>query len=214
MQVRWKRIIVIVLCAVIGISCSDLHASHPAEATQANGEPRMSGIVMVLELSPRLAPWEEAAIEDAASDWTLSTEGVADIRFDEPIVRKTGWQYDRVFVRPVDSDELLLAYIDVLIGGNAVGLTDLYGYLSSVPTVYIARDRIGSDEEYRSVVEHELGHTIGLMHDTDPNALMWPYNNGTSACISVSDLKQFCGLYECSVDMPEERGCNSDLMCH
>jgi hypothetical protein len=213
MQVRWKRAIVITLCCLIELTFSDLHASRSTDI-QPNGEPRMSGIVMVLELSPRLSSGERTRIEQAAADWTLSTNGVADIRVEnEPTIRKTGWQYDRIFVRPVDNNELLLTYIDVLIGGSAVGLTDLYGYLSVVPTVFIARERIGSGEEYRSIAEHELGHTIGLMHDNNPNALMWPYNNGDSVCISVSDLRQFCSLYECPADMPEENGCKSDLMC-
>lgn len=211
---KWSRLVITGLFCFCARACMD-EQTVATFKTQPNDDPKLSGIVEVLELSPRFTLLEAQTIRDAANDWTNTTNGIATIFVDDnrPLVRKDGWKYRIVFVRPIDEKEPMLFYIDGLVNGNIVGLTDIFGYLTARPTIYLVRDRIYSIEEYGSVVRHELGHSIGLEHDSSPDALMYPYTNEDSKCITTVDMDQFCGIYECPKDLPQLNGCNSDLVC-
>jgi hypothetical protein len=67
------------------------------------------------------------------------------------------------------------------------------------PLILLVNDRL-NEYLYRATVEHEVGHALGLIHDTNENSIMYPGVDVGAKHITKKDLKQFCGLYKCKED--------------
>lgn len=70
---------------------------------------------------------------------------------------------------------------------------------SSLPYIALVVSRI-SENEYKSVLMHELGHSLGLKHNTGDNGigtLMYPDIDLGSDKITDIDLANFCKRYGC-----------------
>lgn len=60
-------------------------------------------------------------------------------------------------------------------------------------------DRFDSDNMYKQVVIHEMGHALGLPHVGSRQALMYPsIVRGRKACLKQPDLQAFCSVNQCT----------------
>lgn len=75
------------------------------------------------------------------------------------------------------------------------------GYATLADLMVLSRDDLGSDERFRRVTLHELGHFLGLSHSPDPGALM--YGGGVRPDVTTytySDKLMFCVVHDCVRD--------------
>ena len=81
-------------------------------------------------------------------------------------------------------------------GNNILGLFDKK---SIIPCIILVSNRI-LENDYKAVVLHELGHSLGLEHNEGINGidtLMYPSIDLGSNHITFRDGQQFCKLYHC-----------------
>lgn len=74
-----------------------------------------------------------------------------------------------------------------------------YDDSGTVPYIGLVPDRI-QDAMYKTVIMHELGHSLGLKHSDiieGIGTLMYPYIDIGSDKITHADLQQFCQIYGC-----------------
>lgn len=76
-----------------------------------------------------------------------------------------------------------------------------YYYDSKVlPSIILVSERL-DDFNYKSVVMHELGHSLGLSHNEKKenifNSIMFPSLEGQSNEITDVDVKQYCKIHHC-----------------
>lgn len=83
---------------------------------------------------------------------------------------------------------------------NKSKILGLYDGVSNIPRIFLMYDRMLGDEYYRGVVEHELGHSLGLEHDPLRNTLMYAAMDHSSRYVSHEDLIQFCKKYHCNAN--------------
>jgi len=149
---------------------------------------------------------EKQYIMEAASEWENVTQGIVQYQIVElPTFRTIDFQSCLFIIKitPDDPEILLMDSQDTTVG--------FYTTKSGIPTISLIEDAI-EDKFYKSVVMHEIGHSLGLKHQSeidDMGTLMYPYLKikigdyfieVNSNDITKTDLAQFCSLYRCNVD--------------
>lgn len=75
-----------------------------------------------------------------------------------------------------------------------------------IPYIGVIPERI-PEKDYRTVMLHELGHSLGLSHNEGINGigtLMYPSVDVESNYISHTDLENFCKLYGCDASQLQD----------
>lgn len=76
-----------------------------------------------------------------------------------------------------------------------------YYYESKIlPSIILVADRL-DDFNYKAVVMHELGHSLGLEHNSSEeamyNSIMYPSAEGQSTDITAIDVTAYCNIHNC-----------------
>ena len=72
------------------------------------------------------------------------------------------------------------------------------------PTIYVISERILGREAFISVVEHEIGHSLGLEHNMKEGTLMYPIQGKSAHHITSDDIKEYCKLHYCDPELKKE----------
>ena len=135
-------------------------------------------------------------ITQGAMAWSEATNHIVDFDIvtlpntDIPVTKN-----DIVFIK-VNPDYPNIIVLDSINKKTTLGL---YDDEAIIHTIELVSDRI-DDEEYPSVVMHELGHALGLKHNEGLDGigtLMYPTIGLGANYITEDDLKNFCKLYHC-----------------
>lgn len=156
--------------------------------------------IEIVLVSPEFSEYEKGLIESALNEWSYSTKNL--IHF-IVLYNKDIFDIDMtenniilpIMMRPVDEDNIFVQFVDIIIDGEILGFYDKTA--APVPNILIVRNRIYDDAEYKTVVMHEIGHSLGLAHLEDKYNLMYPSSKFGSDCITDLDLKSFCQVYKC-----------------
>jgi len=154
--------------------------------------------------------FEREAITEAALEWTVTTNHIID--------------YDIIQLptnEEIDMDHSIIIYnatpdhphVIALDSSNKKTTLGLYDKQTIIPSILLVNQRI-NNEDYKSVVMHELGHSLGLEHIKGTNGLdtlmypsrytMYQMNAGHQELIksgadhlTLKDGQQLCKLYHC-----------------
>ncbi len=162
---------------------------------------------ITLYLDRNFSEDESEIIMQAALEWTRATNHIIDYDVVQLPSKEKIYFKDSVFItkRSIDDPQIIL--MDFTGKNKTLGVYERRG----VPYISIVADRLHS-EDYKEVVLHELGHSLGIGHlegDENIDTLMYPYTSinvdgiviktGNSH-ITKKDLIAFCKLYHCDVN--------------
>lgn len=139
-------------------------------------------------------------IKEAAQEWTLKTHHIVDFRVEHLPSKKVLKASKDLLVLPVTSN-----FPDIILCDDYYHYSNTVGFFNDSGPLHfieIVTDRVREDI-FKTVVLHELGHSLGLEHDqTDDGigSLMFPAIDMGSDHITEEDLLQFCSLYKCDVE--------------
>lgn len=143
---------------------------------------------------------EVEIIKDACNEWNDKTKGL--------IVYSIYYNFNDDLTKIKNNGRTIivekLSEWDPITNGYDNNLSNhMLGYYevdTKIPTIYLVSDRMLGIEYYRSVILHEIFHSLGGKHTDEENTLEYPYQNKSAKHITHSDLVQFCRMYGCSAD--------------
>lgn len=146
-------------------------------------------------------------IKDAAGEWSFETNHIVDFDVIQLPVKNLIYS-NSLFILKKYSDDPKIIFMDLKSSNETLGFFENKDF----PTIHLVSDRL-TQENYKEVILHEMGHSIGLKHLTGLDnafSLMYPYSyiefndNVTipagSPYITKKDLIAFCKLYKCNVE--------------
>lgn len=143
---------------------------------------------------------EFKVIKEASDEWSAKTAGLAVIevkRLPSPEKPKFTMTTDDILLEKADSASSEILFLDYSTDATLFGLYRVEGNHS---IVILVTDRFSSTNEYRTVVLHEIGHALGLEHNSVRGTVMYRDHAHVGDHLVREDLKQFCAIYRCDVD--------------
>lgn len=202
--------IAITYCGLKTFIPKPLSNDNPPPIKEHNSFAQIKGQKYTTELvliDPAFTEIEVNVIENALQQIERSTMGIIKIYTEigyfprEKIeLNNPNAQFIVMRIKPANETEHIIELIDMIGGNPIVGYADMMNITEQdIKTVYIVNGRIDSIGEYRTIVMHEFFHTIGLGHLRD-YSLMAPGENWAASCITLTDLRYFCYIYDCDAE--------------
>jgi hypothetical protein len=143
-------------------------------------------------------------IKAALSEWEEKTNGSIKFNifehYDKRIINSLTIRRITLIILDIPEDAPMVKELDERESKKAGEKRYVCGYFNQddpLPTVNIVSSRIKSQEIYTSVVEHELGHALGLEHNPDQNSVMYADQDYSAKHIAPGDVQAFCRLHPC-----------------
>jgi len=149
---------------------------------------------------------ETDLITKAALEWSMATNHRIEYDIIQLPTNEPMKYTDSVFVVKKSPDDTTIILMD-LEGGETLGVY----HHDALPSISIVSERLG--DNFKEVVLHELGHSLGIKHldgMSNLNTLMYPYSqiildDGTilpagADHITKKDLIAFCKIHHCDAD--------------
>lgn len=156
-------------------------------------------------LDPSMSESEKLLAANAIHSWQCSTGNM--------ITANIVWNATAKQIASFHSDETILIIRNGYISDPSVMEQDeqleakhIYAYAffhhnaRKVPEIVMVSQRIHENHIYYAIVEHEYGHSIGLNHSPNTNAVMYYSIDDGATHLTTVDLEQFCSLYNCNYE--------------
>ena len=135
------------------------------------------------------------AIVLASIEWHEATHGI--VTFDVKRLPQRNIDPDNsIIILDVTEDNPKIIELDSANDNSTLGYYDDSNRIESILLIVSRID----PEDFKGVVLHELGHALGLKHQTGAEgigSLMYPSIDIGATSITPADLHQFCTLYDC-----------------
>lgn len=198
---NWPGRLLILIIAAIITSCVST-----APIIRYNIPVQLPNLHKTIYVDHNLDPSQKKAVARALDDWECASNDM--IHFD---VKWDTSEEDELFlpdprfyiiIKNVDSYDRDIVKSDAIMRQQGKTETTIGLYTRNdegIPLILLVNDRL-NDYLYLGTLEHELGHSLGLEHETDKNSIMYPNINEGPRMITKVDLKDFCKLYSCDAD--------------
>jgi hypothetical protein len=154
-------------------------------------------ITKTLILDPYFSEDEVFYITMAAWEWQRATHNIARFNIVQ-MPTKEKFTQDSILVIKVSPQ--FPEIIAMELNSNKYRILGYYSETLLISYIGLVSDRLDNDN-YQATVAHELGHALGLEHNTGLegiNTLMFPTQDLSSDYVTRKDVSQFCKLYKCN----------------
>ncbi len=143
-------------------------------------------------------------IKMAANEWENESKKIIKFEFvnnkdEAEYLEKIKYKYSELPVeiinfKKISNEDKITLFLDKEVGGKIVGF---YDDESRQTSILLVTDRLDSLKKLKSIILHEIGHSLGLKHIKHKNTIMHSTQSKSSDDITIKDLEEFCNLYYC-----------------
>lgn len=199
---RWlSAATIVVMGFASGVGCKG--AVQPPNSCPMPEKPAVAAMPVVKKgifIDPEL-PWPARDVMVSAMlEWTQRTRGVVqwDIK-DHLTEEEMGQGPDGVcsntlVMTVLPEDSTLVKKVEKTMGKKAAAFTLLP---CETKLTVIVMERIESRAQFKAVVQHELGHYLGLDDSEVEGSVMYYASDKIGACVTKSDAEAFCKAWKC-----------------
>lgn len=141
-------------------------------------------------------------IRDAAKEWAFATHNKVQFTFfyfHHIPNREIASEIPFNIMIKIHSTDQFVFKMDMEDKHNILGF---YRFIGGNFYIGLVFDRIINEQQFRSVVMHELGHSLGINHNNSEPAIMNSATGEEYKCLTKLDMDLFCDAYSCkSEDM-------------
>lgn len=105
---------------------------------------------------------------------------------------------DSILFLRVRSDNSYVQHLDTTMTNNNI-IIGFYTNEDIIPIIGIVYDRLLGKSHYKSLILHELGHSLGLQHSSNINSVMYPLLDRCTDTLSNEDINDFCKINNCII---------------
>lgn len=155
----------------------------------------------IIYISEAFDSEELVLIQEAANEWYVETKGLVSFTiiysFDYDIYQSIRHHENEMVMARAGIGDSLLDVLDANVSGIVLGY-----YLAELDTqtIILVPDRMRGRDYYRSVIMHEMGHSIGLSHLDVDNTIMVSSMDRAGNHLTKNDIEWFCRVYYCNYE--------------
>jgi hypothetical protein len=186
--------VLIILCLIPLIGCIFIQDKVYVPSTM--------NLHKVVYIDRNLTDYENMLTINALKNWECSTGGMVQFKIKQGAspddIANIEDPFSAVIITNVEFNDPDIVAADRIKNKKGIFVVGLETHMSNGIDEIKIVESLADLDQYQALMEHEVGHLLGLVHTEDhSHTIMTPVIRDGAMRITQEDIEQFCNIYRC-----------------